>query len=50
MSEFLKKICWCYRYHASGKLSNLLYCAPCAAFLAAIAFIQVYLFIIIVLQ
>ena len=50
MSEFLKKICWCYRYHANGKLSGLLYCIPCVAFLSVIAFIQVYLFVVIVLR
>ncbi len=50
MSEFLKKACWCYRYHAAGKVSSLLYCVPCVAFLSAIVLAQVYLFVAVVLK
>lgn len=50
MVEFLRKVCLCNRFHAEGKAVNLLHCAPCVAFLGAILFCQVYLFVLVVLK
>ena len=50
MSELFKKACGCYRYNAAGKVGNVLYCAPCLAFISAILICQIYLFVAIVLH